>query len=74
MYLTLLIGVAFAVLFHRAALYERMAPWAWTLASAGLTAIISLRGGSLSLLILGQVALFVAMWWYNLRRQGRRPR
>ena len=74
MYFTLLIGVAFAVLFHRAAQYERMAPWAWTLASVGLTAIIILRGGSVGLLILGQVALFVVMWWYNLRRQGRHPR
>jgi hypothetical protein len=70
--LALLSGVACAILFYRAAQYERMAPWAWTVGSLGLTVIISLRSGSLVLLLLGQAVLFGVMWWYNARRQGRK--
>jgi hypothetical protein len=67
-YLPLLIGVCCAVLFFRAAQYERMSPWAWTIASIGLTALVSLRDGGVAFLILLQVALFAGMWWYNARR------
>ena len=74
MNLTLLVGVACAVLFFRAARYERMAPWVWTAASIGLTAILSLKSPSITLLLIVQVALFVLMWWYNVRRQDRKPR
>ena len=73
MNLTLLIGVACAVLFFRAARYERMAPWAWTAASLGLTVILSMKSPSITLLLIVQVALFGLMWWYNVRRQGRKP-
>jgi hypothetical protein len=51
-----------------------MAPWAWTVASLGLTVIISLRSASVALLLLVQAALFGLMWWYNVRRQDRKPR
>jgi len=74
MTLGLLIGVAFAVLFHRAAWYERMSPWAWVAASIGVTLIVSMKVGSITLLIIAQVALFVLMWWYNMKRQDRGPR
>lgn len=74
MNLTLLVGVACAVLFFRAARYERMAPWAWTAASIGLTVILSMKAPSITLLLIAQVALFVLMWWYNVRRQDRKPR
>jgi hypothetical protein len=67
-YFTLLIGVACAILFYRASEYERMAPWAWTLASLGLTLIVGLRHGGVALLLLGQATLFGLMWWYNMRR------
>jgi hypothetical protein len=72
--LTLLIGVACAVLFYRAAYFERMSPWAWTVASLGLTVVVSMRSARVWPLLLAQVALFAAMWWYNARRQNRRPR
>jgi hypothetical protein len=62
------------MLFFRAARYERMSPWVWTAASLGLTAILSLRAPGLMLLLTVQAALFGLMWWYNARRQGRRPR
>jgi len=74
MNLGLLIGVAFAVLFYRAADYERMSPWAWVAASIGVTLILSLKVGSITLLIIAQLALFILMWWYNVKRQDRRPR
>ncbi len=72
--MSLLVGVACAILFFRAARYEHMAPWAWTLASLGLTAILSLKAGSLTLLLIAQAGLFLVMWWYNIHRQGRKPR
>jgi 4-amino-4-deoxy-L-arabinose transferase-like glycosyltransferase len=72
--LALLVGVACAVLFFRAARYERMAPWAWTAASLGLTVILSMKSPSITLLLIVQVALFALMWWYNMRRQDRKPR
>jgi hypothetical protein len=51
-----------------------MSPWAWTLASVGLTAILSLRASGLTLLLLAQAALFMLMWWFNARRQDRKSR
>ena len=69
--LVVLVGVACAILFHRAASYERMAPWTWTAASIGLTAILALTGGPLTVLLIAQIALFVVMWWYNMRRAGK---
>jgi ABC-type uncharacterized transport system permease subunit len=71
MYLPLLIGVACAVLFYRAAEYERMSPWAWVLASLGLSFAISFLHGSIVLALLAQVGLFGVMWWYNARRTPR---
>lgn len=72
MNLALLAGVASAVLFFRAADYERMNPWIWSVASLGLTGIVSLRGGSVTVLLLAQAGLFGLMWWYNMRRQNRK--
>lgn len=66
--ISLLIGVACAVLFFRAATYEHMAPWAWPLASAGLTAVVTLLMPSIALLLGAQIGLFLVMWWYNARR------
>jgi len=72
--LVLLIGVACAILFFRAARYERMSPWAWTAASVGLTVVLSMTTPSTTVLLIGQLALFGLMWWANIRRQDRRPR
>jgi hypothetical protein len=66
--IALLIGVVFSVIFFRAAEYERMSPWIWSIASLGLSGIISLRGGTIAPLIVVPVGLFVLMWWYNIRR------
>ena len=74
MNLALLVGVACAVLFFRAARYERMSAWAWTSASLGLTVLLSMKSPSITLLLIVQVLLFGLMWWFNARRQGRKPR
>ena len=66
--MSLLIGVACAILFFRAATYERMSPWLWALASVGLTVLASLLSSSVFLVLGAQVALFLAMWWYNAQR------
>lgn len=71
MYLPLLVGVACAVLFYRAAEYERMSPWVWVIASFGLSMAVSFLSGSILLLLLAQVGLFAAMWWHNARRTPR---
>jgi hypothetical protein len=68
MSIPLLIGVASAILFFRAATYERMSPWLWTVASLGLTVIFAIVAPGIALLIVAQVALFLVMWWYNARR------
>jgi membrane-bound ClpP family serine protease len=64
----LLIGVASAVLFFRAATYERMSPCLWTISSLGLTFIFGVAMPSVGLLLAAQLALFIIMWWYNARR------
>lgn len=69
----LLVGVACAVLFFRAADYERMNPWIWSVASLGLTGIVTLRGASTLSLLLLQAALFGVLWWYNMRRKTHKP-
>ena len=71
MYLPLLIGIACAVAFYRAAEYERMSPWLWVIASLGVTMAISFLRGSIILVLLAQVGLFAAMWWHNARRAPR---
>lgn len=71
MYTLALATILTAILFFRAADYERMSPWAWTLGSLSASAISIFIGGGLRLLIVGQVGLFLVMWWYNFRRQAR---
>jgi hypothetical protein len=68
MNILLLALVAFAVLFYRAAEYERMSPFVWGLASVALSLALIGVGGRLWLLIVGQVGLFLVMWWYNAFR------
>lgn len=71
----LLFLVAFAMLFHRAADYERMNPWLWSAASLGLSGIGILRSWGMPALLASQGALFGVMWWQNLRRlRERGPR
>jgi hypothetical protein len=74
MNLTLLVGIACAILFFRAASYERMPRWAWAAASLGLTVILSMKSPSMTLLLIVQVALFGRMRWHNVGRQDRKPR
>jgi len=56
----LLVGIACAILFFRAARYERMAAWMWVLASGGLSLIASLIAG-MGLVLLTQIGLFALM-------------
>lgn len=70
----LLIGICCATLFFRAADHERMNPWAWSLASVGVTGIGAMRGASTLTLLLMQAALFGLLWWNNVRRQERRTK
>ena len=71
MYLPLFVGVACAVLFYRAAEYERMSPWLWVISSLGLSVAISFLSTSIVLVLLAQIGLFAAMWWYNAKRPPR---
>lgn len=66
--LGLLIGVACAILFFRAAQYERMSPWVWVLSSLGVTLIVNFLTSSLVFVIVAQIGLFGVMWWYNAKR------
>lgn len=67
--LSVLIGVAFAVLFYRAAEYEHLSPFTWVLASIALTLAVGATGRGPIATILVQVALFGVMWWYNAFRK-----
>lgn len=70
----LVVAIGFAVLFHRMAAYEHMSAWAWAIASFALSlAVTSLWAGFLPL-ILAQIGLFAAMWWYNVKRVDTRER
>lgn len=66
----LFVGIASAVLFYRAADLERLNPLIWSVSSLGLTAIVVLRGAGIWALVLMQLALFLAMWAYNVKRKG----
>lgn len=68
-YLPILVGLAFAIGFFRAAQYERMSPMPWTVSSVGLTLIMSYLGTGIFLVILAQLGLFGVMWWYNANRK-----
>jgi hypothetical protein len=68
MYLGVLIAVACATFFYRAADYEHMSPWVWGGASFGLSLIVYVLTGSLALILVAQVGLFLLMWWYNAKR------
>ncbi len=72
MYIGPFVGLVCAILFFRAADYERLGSWGWSIASLGLTVLASWRGGDISILLLVQAALFGLMWWYNVRRRNRR--
>ena len=65
--LPILIGVACAVLFFRAATYERMSGWAWAISSLALTALTA--GFGVLAMLLAQVVLFGVLWWVNATRK-----
>lgn len=67
----LLVGIACAVLFFRAAQYERMSPWLWAIASLALSLIVSLLFRSVLWMLLAQAGLFAGMWAYNAQRPTR---
>jgi hypothetical protein len=69
--LSLFVGIGCAIIFFRAAHYERMSPWPWSLASFALSLIVSQLLSSLIFVLLAQVALFAVMWAYNARRPNR---
>lgn len=71
LYLHLLIALAAAVAFYRAASYERMSTAVWVIASIGLSLAVMLFWPRVMLLVLVQVGLFGVMWWYNVRRAPR---
>jgi hypothetical protein len=69
MYTGLLVGIVFAVLFYRAATYERMSGVAWAVASFALSIVVNWLGGGILSMLLAQVGLFLVMWWYNANRK-----
>lgn len=66
----LFVTVAFAVMFYRAAEHERLNPLIWSVASLATTGIVILRAGGIGVVVLGQVLLFMVLWWYNVKRKG----
>jgi hypothetical protein len=70
MTIALFLAISFAVLFYRAADHERLNPMIWSVASLGLTGIVTLSARELGVLLLAQAALFVVLWWYNVKRKG----
>lgn len=69
--LRFLVGIASAILFFRAAQYERMSPWLWTFGSLGLSVGVSLLSDSVLWVLLAQIGLFAGMWAYNAQRPTR---
>jgi hypothetical protein len=69
--LSILVVVCAAILFYRAAVYERMAGWVWAIMSLAISAILVLLSQGIGVLILGQVGLYVVMWWYNAHRHAK---
>lgn len=70
--LVLLVAVASAVLFYRAAETERLSPLLWGASSLALTAVVIVAGRGVPWIILAQVALFLAMWYANTIRRSRK--
>lgn len=70
--IVLLVGVACAVLFYRAADTERLSPLLWSTASLALTLAATVGGRGVLVILAGQAGLFLLMWWYNAYR--RRPK
>lgn len=68
----LLVGVACAVLFYRAADTERLSPLLWGTSSLALTLAATVGGHGVLVILAGQAGLFLVMWWYNAYR--RRPK
>ncbi len=69
--LGLLATIAFAVLFYRAADYERMSPWAWALGSFALSMIVTMGlHGGLGMIVIAQILLFGVMTWYNAKQHA----
>jgi len=68
----MVVAIGFALLFHRMAAYERMTAWVWAVASIGVSLLAMWFWSGFAPLILLQVGLFAVLWWYNLRRVGRR--
>jgi len=68
---TMLVAICGAILFFRAARYERMSPWLWAIASFGLSLIVSFLLTNIIWVILVQIALFGGMWAYNAQRPTR---
>lgn len=66
--IALLVTVAFAILFYRAAVYERMSGWVWAVASFAVSFAVMGMGRGMVVVILAQVALFGVMTWYNASR------
>lgn len=57
-------------MFYRAADHERLNPLVWSVASLGITGIVTLRAGGAGMVVLGQLVLFGVLWWYNVKRKG----
>ena len=68
--IALFVAIACAVLFYRAADHEQLNPLIWSVASLGVTGIVILRAGGIGMMVLGQVLLFLVLWWYNAKRKG----
>ncbi len=71
MTLIVLLAVACAIMFYRAADYERLSGWVWATASFATFLIAGFVSSSIWVALALQAALFVLMWVYNAKRHGR---
>ena len=69
-----LVAICFTILFYRAAAHERMTAWVWAISSLALTMIVIWLTQRIGVVLLAQVGLYVAMWWYNMRRHDKARR
>jgi hypothetical protein len=67
--LVLLVAVASAVLFYRAAETERLSPLLWGASSLALTAAVALIGRGIAWILVVQGGLYLAMWYANTVRR-----
>ena len=67
-----MVVIGFAILFYRAAAYERMAAWKWAGGSLLLSFVVGQIASGMALLVVAQTVLLGALWRQNMKKvEGR---